>query len=118
MINTNVQEVCCNMCSAKKVVEFDDNTNRCHKIPEGWIMIMLESFSIGSREKGDNLETEKLNEALHFCSSSCVTNYFAKMFEIVRNRVQIINGNNSVISITDQSFTEAMKEKNNKTITQ
>lgn len=108
MINRNVQEICCNQCPAKKVVDIPDSVNRDLRIPEGWIMISEGCMSIGTREKLENLVTSDWSESLHFCSVSCMTNYFSKMYENVRAKCQISNGH-SVATVVDPSYYDETK---------
>jgi hypothetical protein len=106
MINTNVQEVCCDICTTKKVVEIPDDINKERRVPEGWIIIGIDWFAIGSKEKGENLHIQILNNPLHFCSVSCMTNYFSKLYEDVRVKLQISNGHKPLAIIVDPSVVE------------
>lgn len=109
MINTNVQEVCCNQCSGKKVVDIPDDINREHRIPEGWIMIPSSALFIGTREKGENIVSEMWKDSLHFCSVSCLTNYFSKLYETVREKCKITNGH-PIATVVDPSYHQAERE--------
>jgi len=109
MINRNVQEVCCNHCPAKKVVDIPENINiRDARIPEGWIMISDASMSIGTKDKLENLVSSVWSESLHFCSVSCMTNYFSRLFEETRAKCQISNGH-LVATVVDPSYYDETK---------